>query len=248
MSTAFRPQLGLTRAQLGYPNMSPVVSYDDFEDASTVDFSLTALLAPWIVAGTNAAITATTNIGVTMADGGWLLWTTAAASGDELFAQDNSCCHVFATSTTAPRAMEFQCRVTIDTITTSNQLFGMFATAATTGTTDPIDTQAVGFGFKIASGALQYMYKTSATTVAATAFAGAPTVAAAETMTLRILWDGIDTLRFYKNSTLLGTFVLPAFTATVLGRAFGIDTASAVAKSMKLDYISAITEAPAAGR
>lgn len=243
----FVPSIGPNRVALGKPNMTPIVWYDDFSEPCSVDFSATANTGRYYMVGTNAAAVATTNILPVATDGGKLQILTTAASGDENFARLNSLPFLFASSTSDPRPIEVEYRATIDTITTSNQYFGT-GDVNTVTAADPVDVQPVGFGFKIASGALQYMYKTSAVTVAATAFSPAVAITAAQVVHLRISWDGIDTLRFYMDGNVLLTVGLAAFTAAAITPCFGIDTASAVAKGVTLDWGYMAQAAPKAGR
>ena len=244
----FTPDQGLTRNGLGRPNLAPIIWYDDFELAGASNFSATQHGAPYFVLGTNAAVAASTNIQALATDGGRLKIISTATSGDEMFVRLSSAPFQFFSGLgSAARPFECEYKAIIDTITTSNQYFG-FGADTMTGATDPIDSQPVGAGFIIASGALQYQYKTSAVTQAATAFSPAVSITAAQSVTLKIMWDGTDKLVFMKDGVALLTVGLASFTSTAVTPVWGIDTASAVAKAVTLDWGYMGQEAPAGGR
>lgn len=255
MTTQFKtiPNIDFVRASLGYTTASgsrPIFTNGEFfEDfCSFGGCSATVGGAQWILAGTNSAVTGVTTH-TTNADG-WATITTAGSSGDEEFLQLFSAPCYFSFSTTAPRATVFQCKVKISTITTANVLVGLFAPTATTGTTDPEDTQAVGFGFICAAGTLNYISKTSAATVTSTSMG--MSVTAADVLTLSVFHDGATRLIFvaYNNTTGVTATVsttLASFTAASLGPCMGISTASGATKAFDIDYIYCATEGSKTG-
>lgn len=252
MSNPAFPAASFTGVDPGYPFNYPAVFFDDFivtrvatseAGAIVLDFSTTENNGVWQVGGTNAAVALTTNIlplELTSANGsvaGAVTFTTTGASGDDMYMQLNGTS--FFCQTGKPLAMQFRFRP--DTITTVANHFGLYAADAVGATTtNPHDTQPVGFGMIYDAGSVKYQVKSAAGTTTPTA-AGA-TITASTTdgwVTGTILWDGIANLSFAHNGVTLVTVSANIPTGIYLSPVFGLSTGSAATKAMTVDYIYA---------
>ena len=245
------PVTGRSAVELGIVNRTPGVMYEDFVTFGQTDLSLTATAGRWIVGGLNSAIASIDQMDVVVADGtdiiGAVEITTTGSSGDECFMQLEGAPFLCAVG----RKMVFSTRVRLDTITTANQYFGMWVPGAVaTGSVDPEDTQANGFGFAVVAGVVNYQAKNATTTLANTA-AGLSLTASTTTgwHVFEIYWDGVNTLEFYVDRTKYVSYSGAAIPLNLyLAPAIGLSTGSAAAKAMKVDWIYAAVEAPPNGR
>lgn len=191
--------------------------FTDFNAYSASDYTITVVgsSTPALVAG----------------DGGILGITTSATSGDSAFLQRTIASYTFETS----KPMWFGCRFKVSTLATTVVL-GLQVIDTT-----PLDvTDGIYFLSTTATGALTGIVRKNATTGSTSVAAG--TLVADTYTDLAWYWDGNDTVTFYQDRVAKGsvtgvaTSYLPDTTCTV---SFGVQTDSANARTMSVDYFLA---------
>lgn len=229
---------------------TPAVFFDDFLNGGLHKFSLTEHSAEWQVGGTNAALTSATTfftVEAAPADNvrGAIQFVVTGTSGDDMYAQLNGTSWLCAVGQPIVAEIRLRC----DTITTVAQHFGLYAADAVGATTtNPEDTQPVGFGFRISSGTVQYQVKSAGGTTTPAA-AGATVTASTTTgwHKAKIVWDGVSKLLFFWDGALLQTITANIPTGIYLSPVFGLSTSSGATKTMSVDRIYVAGALPAAG-
>lgn len=190
---------------------------DDFNTYTSGDWTIT------VVGSSTPALTA--------GDGGLLAIATSASSADSAFLQKTIASFTFETGKPA----WFACRFKVSTLATT-AVFGLQVIDTT-----PLDvTDGIYFLSTTATGAVTGIVRKNATT-GSTSVTGATLVA--DTFTeLAWYWDGKDTVNFYQDRVQFGSATgvaasyLPDTTCTV---SFGVQTDSANARTMTVDYFMA---------
>lgn len=187
---------------------------DDFNNYTATAWTITVVgsSTPALVAG----------------DGGLLSIATSATSGDSAFLQKTTEGYSFETGKPA----WFSCRFKVSTLATTI-VFGLQVTDTT-----PLDvTDGIYFLSTTATGVITGIVRKNATTGSSSVAVGS---LVADTYTeLAWYWDGKNTVNFYQDRVQKGSITgvaasyLPDTTATV---SFGIQTDSANARSMTVDY------------
>lgn len=191
--------------------------FTDFNAYSATDYTITVVgsSTPALVAG----------------DGGLLGITTSASSGDSAFLQKTIASFTFETG----KPMWFGCRFKVSTLATT-VVFGLQVIDTT-----PLDvTDGIYFLSTTATGAITGIVRKNATTGSTSAAVGS---LVADTFTeLGWYWDGKDTVAFFQEgvqkSSVTGVAAnyLPDTTCTM---SFGVQTDSANARTMTIDYFAA---------
>jgi len=199
-----------------HPDPTDQHAYEnDFNTYVSTDWTITVIgtSTPALVAG----------------DGGILGITTSGASGDSAFLQKTIASYTFETG----KPCWFASRFKVSTLTTT-VVMGLQVIDTT-----PLDvTDGIYFLSTTATGAVTGICRKNATTGSTSASVGS---LVADTYTeLAWYWDGKDTVTFYQDkvakSSVTGVAAnyLPDTTCTV---SFGIQTDSANARTMSVDYI-----------
>lgn len=162
-------------------------------------------------------------------DGGILGITTSASSGDSAFLQKTIAAFTFETGKPAWFATRFKVSTLATTVVAGLQVID----------TTPLDvSDGIYFLSTTATGVVTGICRKNATTGSTSAVVGA---LVADTYTeLAWYWDGKDTVSFYQDKvqkssvTGVAASYLPDTTCTV---SFGVQTDSANARTMSIDYI-----------
>lgn len=162
-------------------------------------------------------------------DGGLLAIATSTASADSAFLQKTIASFTFETGKPAWFAARFKVSTLATTAVAGLQVID----------TTPLDvTDGIYFLSTTATGAVTGIVRKNATTGSASVAVG---TLVADTFTeLAWYWDGKDTVAFYQDKVLKGSIAgvatnyLPDTTCT---QSFGIQTDSANARTMTVDYI-----------
>lgn len=191
--------------------------FTDFNAYAATDYTITVVgtSTPALVAG----------------DGGILGITTSATSGDSAFLQKTIAAYTFETG----KPMWFGCRFKVSTLATT-MVFGLQVVDTT-----PLDvTDGIYFLSTTATGAVTGIVRKNATTGSSSVAVG--TLVADTYTELAWNWDGKDTVQFYQDRVLKGSITgvaanyLPDTTCTM---SFGMQTDSANARTMSIDYFFA---------
>lgn len=181
-----------------------------------------------------STLVGSSTIALTAGDGGLVLQTTGATSGNSIFTQKIADSFTFETG----KPMWFKWRGKVSTLTTTMQV-GIIVTDTT-----PLDaTDGIYFLSTTTTGVVTGIVRRNATT-------GSTSVAfgqlIADTFTeLAWFWDGKDTVVFYQDGVAKGQVTgvaasyLPDTTGTV---SYGVQTDSANARTMTTDYILAVKD------
>lgn len=202
-----------------HPDPSDQHGYEnDFNNYTATDWTITVVgtSTPALVAG----------------DGGLLAIATSATSADSAFLQKTIASFSFETGKPAWFAARFKVSTLATTVVMGLQVID----------TTPLDvTDGIYFLSTTATGAITGIVRKNATTGSTSAAVG---TLVADTMTeLAWYWDGKDTVSFYQDKvqkasvTGVAASYLPDTTCTV---SFGVQTDSANARTMTVDYIHAI--------
>lgn len=191
--------------------------HNDFNLYAATDWTIT------VVGSSTPALTA--------GDGGLLAITTSASSGDSAFLQKTIGSFTFETGKPA----WFGCRFKVSTLATT-VVFGLQVIDTT-----PLDvTDGIYFLSTTATGAITGICRKNASTGSTSVAVG--TLVADTYTELAWYWDGKDTVAFYQDRVQKGSVTgvaasyLPDTTTTV---SFGIQTDSANARTMTVDYFTA---------
>jgi len=242
ISALGQPSLGPGLAYFPPRMTEPLEYFNDFAECGRNNFSATVGDCNWTVGGANAAVTSSTILASTLANGKIRI-TTTGVSGDGMYLQlSQAAMFTFSHSTTAPQAITWQHAAIIETITTVTHWFGMHAAAAVSGATTPNSAQATGFAFVVSSGTCQIQYKTSVIPVATVAVVYedtglAVTFTANQYVTFRVEYDGQGGMIFYVNGRVVKRATLAAFTTSGISPVFGIETGAAATRTFTNDYV-----------
>jgi hypothetical protein len=191
--------------------------FTDFNSYSATDYTITVVgsSTPALVSG----------------DGGILGITTSASSGDSAFLQKTIPSFTFETTKPA----WFACRFKVSTLATT-AVIGLQVIDTT-----PLDvTDGIYFLTTTATGAITAICRKNATTGSTSASVG--TLVADTYTELAWYWDGKDTVSFWQDRvqkgslTGIGASYLPD---TITTQSFGVQTDSANARTMSVDYVFA---------
>jgi len=175
-------------------------------------------------------VVGTSTPALTAGDGGLLAITTSATSGDSAFLQKTIASFSFETGKPA----WFSARFKVSTL----------ATTAVMGVqvidTTPLDvTDGIYFLTTTATGAVTGIVRKNATTGSSSVAVG--TLVADTYTELAWYWDGKDTIAFYQDRVQKGSITGVAANylpdASALAQSFGIQTDSANARTMTVDYV-----------
>lgn len=175
-------------------------------------------------------VVGTSTPALTAGDGGLLAIATSATSGDSAFLQKTIASFSFETTKPAWFAARFKVSTLATTVVMGLQVID----------TTPLDvTDGIYFLSTTATGAVTGICRKNATTGSTSAAVG--TLVADTYTELAWYWDGKDTVSFYQDKvfkssvTGVAASYLPDTTCTV---SFGIQTDSANARTMTVDYIT----------
>jgi hypothetical protein len=187
--------------------------FDDFDTYKAAD---------WTITSVGAATQALQDL-----DGGSLLLTNAAADNDSTFLQIAKESFLFASG----KKIFFKARLKVSDATQSDFICGLQITDTT-----PLDvTDGVFFQKDDGDANLDFHVEKDNTATSATAIA---TVANDTFLTIEFAYDGVSTIKYGVNGTVLGSSVTTNLPDDeVLTVSFGIQNGEAVAKTMSIDYI-----------
>lgn len=212
-------------ADFGLPDPTRWISH--FEDFTQGGFLATDYT-------TTAVGTGTTAIGD--GNGGTLVVTTSAASGDSRYAQKIGRNMLL---TTGKKAF-FKARLALDNVLTSSMIVGLQLNDTT-----PKDATDGIYFFKNSANAVDFFVRSNATTGSRSA-TGVATMVNNVFMEFGWAWDGIDTVYYsidgVVRGSLLTTGAVNALPDALLSMSFGVETNTTVLRTMTVDYLFAAEE------
>lgn len=233
----------------GQPLDLPVIYFEDFIGAySGVDLALSAESDPtglfsatadrgvWLISADTYTSHGWDPKPVDDADGGWMSMATDDDSGDHTGAQING----EAFKVDYGRRLIFKTRLKTKTLTAK-----LFVGLALAGATDPVATAPADY---IALGSAATSGLLTGVAIAGSDSAGfsgvaSPGVLAADTFTdLEFEWDGVDTVRFYKDGILVGSTKVNIPIGVHLSPILNIDNSGTVEEVLTVDYVLVINQ------
>lgn len=211
--------------QFGMPDPTEWhVWFDDFDDYAA---------AHWIITTTEAGAGDATEA-ISSADGGVLVITNDAADNDADFVQyagTDSAAVVETFKFVSGKKLFFKSRFKVSDATQSDFVMGL----QITDTTPLAVTDGVYWRKDDGDANLDFVVIKDSTATTATA---ASTAANDTWMTLAFYYDGVSSIRYYKDDVVLGTSAVTNLPDDEeLTISFGIQNGEAVAKVMSIDYI-----------